>query len=136
VGEWADRLTARIMDRIENEADAIGVEVVAIIRERINVPVQRIEDPSGGVTIERSAPGEPPRREFGELWAAERHDVATAPNLVILSIINDCPYAKVLHFGGTTNFGAIEPRPFHYLPSDLGATEIKQRIHDAILGKR
>lgn len=136
MGEWADRLAARVMVRIENEADAIGVGAVAGIRERINIPVEYVEyENSSGETairVERSLPGQPPRREFGHLWESEHHDVTPSPNVVLLEIINNCEYAGVLDQG----MGRLKARPFHYLPETLGATEIKQRIHDAIIGKR
>ena len=40
MGEWSERVMAGIRDRLENECDAIGVEMVADIRQAISVPVE------------------------------------------------------------------------------------------------
>lgn len=130
MGEWAERVMARVRDRVENEADAIGAEMVADIRENVSTPVVR--DDAGNV-IGRSSPGDNPWLETGFLQSSERHEVRTeSPTRVVLNVINDAWYARALHDG----HGNVAPRPFHDLSLAEWEPRIRPRIADAIVGKR
>jgi hypothetical protein len=126
MGELAEKVIAKLRERIVFEADSIGVDMVADIRDHISTPVQRFV---GGVVI-RSAPGEDPFLDKGHLWESERHEVIESGPVIELNIINDAAYARRLHDGHDN----VEPRPFHDLAMDRWRPLIAERIRDAVVG--
>lgn len=98
-------------------AEALGRASERRIKDRVSVPVGR--DSNGNVVV-RSAPGEPPRKEHGQLQSHVDHDVAVEGERVVGSIWSarpprepgDDPDAAVrLEFGGYSGGFHIEPRP-------------------------
>lgn len=129
MGDWSDRIVARLRDRIENEADSIGVEMTADIRANISTPV--IRDSLGNVVV-RSPPFEYPWLETGHLRSRERHEIESASTYVQLNVINDAAYARRLHDG----HGNVEPRPFHDIALIEWRPQFRPRMVAAITGRR
>jgi hypothetical protein len=108
-----DRLAefmGKVMDAIAAGLKESGEDEVSHIRDDIGVPV---EYAAGGVI--RSAPGEPPRRETGELWNSIKSAVEKQPDRVTLQMAagpaldehgND--YAAGLEVGS----GHVAERPY------------------------
>ncbi len=129
MGAWAEQQMMRIRERITQEFDSIGVEMVDDVRERISVPVEYVGD---GIVI-RSDPGEPPRREFGHLWASTDHSVGNGPrNDPQLTVRNNAAYARRLEYGE----GRLAARPFFGPLRATWITRIVPRLLEAIEGKR
>lgn len=126
MGRFKEQFMARLMDRLENEADSIGVEMTGFIREQISTPVVRND---AGVVIQRSAPGDYPWLETGHLQASQRHGVSrTAKTTITLTLSNDAHYARRLQ---TTLF-----RPFFALAFAEWRSLIGPRLLAAAAGKR
>lgn len=128
MGEWADRVMAKVRDRIETEVDAAGVDITADVRAAISTPVVRDND---GNVIQRSDPNTDPWLETGVLWESQGHDVATDAHSVQVNFTNTAYYARSLNIGHDN----IAPRPF-WLHVTSRAKEVRDRVRDAILGKR
>lgn len=129
MGEWSERVMRVVRERIETEADSIGVAMVAGIRESISIPVEYLD---GGFVV-RSDPFDYPRKEFGQLWESQNHVVRNEGAVIALDVFNNCPYARRLHDGHSN----VDPRPFHDKAMDeVWRAEIPVRIYDAIVGVR
>lgn len=127
MGELHKQFMAIVRDRIENEADAIGKEMVEGIQQSISKPVEY----EGSIVI-RSLPGEDPRYEFGHLWESERHEIENLGAVIELDVINDAAYARRLDQGD----GSLKPRPFHRHATQHWFPQLVSRISEAIAGKR
>lgn len=128
MGAWAEQQMMRIRERITQEFDTIGVEMVDDARESISVPVG-----GSGYAPIRSKPGQPPRREFGHLWASTDHSIGNGPrNDPQLTVRNDAAYARRLEYGE----GKLQPRPFFAPLRATWITRIVPRLIEAIEGKR
>lgn len=103
---WADTVSGRARRAVRLGLNAVGRIAVADIRNSINVPVELIEGPRGGIEVIRSEEGEPPRREIegtpgaeapGWLWRSISYKVdAGATSLSNLSVQCSCPYGPTL----------------------------------------
>jgi hypothetical protein len=135
MGAWSEKIMARIRERVEQEADSIGVEMVQDIQANISHPVER--DDAGNV-IGRSPEGSNPYLETGNLRASERHDIDSDGNGTTLRVINDAAYARRLHdgHGADSVFGPAGPRPFHDLALGDWRSRFKSRMRETITGKR
>jgi hypothetical protein len=102
---WAKDASGRARRACRLALNEIGRRGVADIRDSINVRVQYV-----GHLVIRSDPGEPPRREFGDLYRSIHYRVAPkAETVEALEIYTDrYPVAVYLEFGTTF----MEPRPF------------------------
>jgi hypothetical protein len=104
MGEWSQRYMARIRERWTFELDGLGVAMVEDVRDRISVPVEYVGD-----YVIRSSPGEPPRKEFGNLWGSCEHTVDNQPALTVMAGGPSAPYAKKLEYGDGAK---LKPRPY------------------------
>lgn len=104
-------VTAYLAGRMRPAVESVASEIAADIRERINVPVGR----SGGRII-RSKPGEPPRREYGDLYKSVG-TVAGGQGDQIEAIAGSTSKIAVYLEYGT---GTVAPRP-HFTPAFLQA---------------
>ncbi len=96
------------MEGLESALRTAGTDEVEQIRQDIGIQVGH----ASGFVV-RSQPGEPPRREKGELQASIYSNVSRPePNVVQLAIGSTADYASNLEFGGFSNFGEVLPRPF------------------------
>ena len=127
MGELADKLTARIRSRIEDECNAIGWDVTADVRAAISKPVVRV----GNQVVQRSPPGADPWLDTGHLWESQNHDVSVGEKSVTLNIGNGAWYARILNDG----HDGIAPRPFWNHVTEA-IPRMPQRVADAISGKR
>ncbi len=97
-----------ILEGLESALKRAGDDEVEQIRQDIGVQVGY----ASGFVV-RSEPGEPPRRETGELQESIYSNVSRPePNVVQLAIGSTADYAGNLEFGGFSNFGEVLPRPF------------------------
>jgi hypothetical protein len=65
VTDFADTLIDDLRERATTAFDEFGREVLEALRQSVSVPVGR-----AGSRVIRSAPGEPPRREFADYIAS------------------------------------------------------------------
>lgn len=56
-----------IAAELEQAARGFGARVENHVRDKLSVPVEYVTGPRGGTRVIRSLPGEPPRRETGNL---------------------------------------------------------------------
>jgi hypothetical protein len=131
MGDFTEKLVARIRDRIENELDAIGVEVTAEVRQAISTPVVRV----GRTVVQRSSPGNDPWLETGHLWRSQNHTITSGERSVTLNIGNAAHYARALNDGHEWNDTFVEARPFWSHVTEA-IPRMPQRVADAIFGKR
>lgn len=130
MGEWSQQIMAGIRERIVDEADATGADMVADIREKISTPVEYIETGDGVIVI-RSDPFDYPRKDIGHLWGSEEHEVINGGAVIELHVRNTAAYARRLHDGHDN----VAPRPFHDLAMLEWPAEIRRRIANAITRK-
>ncbi len=127
MGEWSDRLTARIIERLTAGARTLGDDMVVDVQQKISTPV--IVGPLGGII--RSRPYEYPWLETGHLQESERQEVHSEAKSVTLRLINDAEYARRLHDG----HDGVLPRPFHDLALVDWTPEILERARKAVIEK-
>jgi hypothetical protein len=125
MGDFTEKYLPAIRERMVQEMDAIGTEMVEDAQAAVSHPVVRVD----GVVVQRSEPGEDPWLDTGHLFESFRHEI-DEPELMLL-IINDAEYAQRLNDG----HGNVAPRPFgdHLIEGWLG--KLGPRMSDAILGK-
>ncbi len=97
-----------ILEGLESALKRAGDDEVEQIKQDIGIQVGY----ASGFIV-RSEPGSPPRRETGELQESI-YSVVTRPepNVVQLAVGSTADYAANLEFGGPSNFGEVQPRPF------------------------
>jgi hypothetical protein len=114
---YPDKLRAALLPPLKSGTEALGRKSERRIKERISVPVGR--DANGNVVV-RSQPGEPPRKEHGQLQSHVAHSVEVQGEKVVGSVYShrpprepgDDPDAAVrLEYGGYSHGVHIEPRP-------------------------
>lgn len=98
-----------IESRVYAALRAEGEDARQRLVEMTSVPVQIVPGPRGGKRIVRSAPGEPPRLETGDLNAGfdSRVTADSKAGLVTLTVENPVEYSGFLE-NGTQN---VAPRP-------------------------
>lgn len=125
IGEFIARFKARAIAAL----DAGGAVAQAGIEQAISTPVKR--DAEGNVT-ERSAPGEPPRLESGQLHGNVQHKTFDSGNIVGVTVgvsRPETPSAPVeLEFGTSR----VRPRPFMRPAMDRFAASDKQVVISAL----
>jgi hypothetical protein len=117
-------------EAIREALTEIGRDYVDTLRDLVNVRVVYI-----GGTVIRSDPGEPPRREWGDLWRSFGFKVASrATTLEALTIFSTSMVSFALEYGTDR----IEPRP-HWEPAAEQAgdlfEELKRRVKDKLRRK-
>lgn len=126
MGRFKEQFMARLMDRLENEADSIGVEMTEDIRDKISTPVVRNDN---GIVIQRSPVGDYPWLETGHLKASQRHEIShPAATTVTLTLSNDAHYSRRLQ--------TTLSRPFFALAFADWRALIGPRLLAAMAGKR
>jgi hypothetical protein len=88
----------------------LGDRATAELIEMLSVPVE-----FDGNKVIRSAPGEPPRREDGDLIATVDSNLVPGPDVLPALRVSIGGHAEELEYGAFTNFGQVEPRP-HMAP--------------------
>jgi hypothetical protein len=123
--DFAQGIVADILDAVAEEAERLGAEIAADVRESIDIPVE----PTSSGYVVRSRPGEPPRRESGHLWESIGFEVARddGRRRVGLSVYSDDPKAAGLEYGRDD----VRPRPFMAPAFDRWADQVAERIADA-----
>jgi hypothetical protein len=114
---YPDKLRKAFLAPLKSGTEALCRQSERRIKQRISIPVGR--DANGNVVV-RSAPGEPPRKEFGQLQSHVEHDVVVQGEKVVGSVYShrppreprDDPNAAVrLEYGGYSHGVHIQPRP-------------------------
>jgi hypothetical protein len=110
-GQLHKQMTSRMRKAVRLALNSLGREGVADIRELINVPVTYHLGRYGARIAERSLPGEPPRREFRDLYKSIKYKTeAKAETVEDLSIYTARKQAGWLEFGTSR----MRPRPFFH----------------------
>lgn len=127
--------TQSVINEINSAARAAVTDILRDarreLRDSINVPVQRV-----GSEVIRSDPGEPPRREFGDLWKSIQISVVQVSDTQIRGrLYSNDKTGKVLALEYGRLDGSLEPRPFFgpqqkRLAASLPA--IRQRFRDKL----
>jgi hypothetical protein len=107
-----------------------GAQVVEGIQTDISVPVVYSIGPRGGLHVERSQPGEPPRREFSNLHDSFTPAVESDGGLILLDVSSSCPYALHLEEGS----GRVAPRPYLLPAFDSSFDDFVDRMVAAVQG--
>lgn len=99
---WASEVSQYLRSTFREQAQDVGAEVAADIKAAISTPVEY-----DGSKVIRSRPGEPPRKESGDLLDSIDFAVEQFDGTEQLSVYSD---SKILGYldGGTST---IEPRP-------------------------
>jgi hypothetical protein len=105
VGRFSEAAGRRVRTATRKALSKIGRDIRDTIRDVISEPVTY----SGGEAI-RSEPGEPPYREFSDLWKSITYRVENDELLTLESLIvfTDYDVAVYLEYGTFK----MEPRPF------------------------
>lgn len=119
-----DELRDRIIVPVFEQA---GSDMVNDMREMISVPVEYIAGPRGGIIVIRSNPGEPPRRETGDLWASIQY-LVIAPAGVWMVVFSDIEYSLYLEQGTER----MEPRPHWSTLLTIWIEQLPMRVALAI----
>jgi hypothetical protein len=106
VTDFADTLIDDLRERATTAFDEFGREVLEALRQSVSVPVGR-----AGSRVIRSAPGEPPRREFADYIASLGTETAFLPAGVSASVFTDMQRGRWLEDGTSR----MQPRP-HFAP--------------------
>lgn len=93
---------------LASEFTQIGEAIMSDMRDRLSVDVQYFPGPNGEIFVERSAPGEPPRRETQQLWESVQSTVEQTADVKLI-VDSDCPYAPPLEYGAEAR--NLLPRP-------------------------
>lgn len=110
---------AKVVEAAKASLERFARERIVDIQTRIGIPVERTTG-----RIVRSSPGEPPRKDSGDLWnSLQATEVVFISNEIDIFIFTTVPYAKWLEEG--TDRG-LEPRPW-WEPS---FQEIVQHVGD------
>lgn len=131
MSDFGDKVIADLEQRATDALDQSGGLVADDIRDQISVPVGYRIGPRGGVTVIRSKPGEPPRRETGDYQSSIDHQTATDGSRVTTSIFTDDPIGGYLE-NGTSR---MAKRP-HFKPVfDEYAADAARRIGERMFRK-
>ena len=120
---------AKVVAALENAAEITGPVVVEYGKALIGKPVERLD--SGAVI--RSLPGEPPRKDMGDLQAGLQHDVERVNDREVrleisTSHAENPNVPSIMEFGGE----GVEQRP--YFVADGGDGSMFQHTKD-VAGK-
>lgn len=118
---------AAVMTALANAAEILGIAVTEHGKEILSVPVESL----GAGIVKRSDPGEPPRKETGELQADVQHDVDRPdPSTVKLEMstgrFSTPEVPGILEFGGQ----GIAARPYFW--ADYGTKESMRTFTERI----
>jgi hypothetical protein len=131
-GELHRQMTSRMRKAVRLALNSIGRDGVKNIRDLINVRVTYRTGRYGASIPQRSSPGEPPRREFSDLWKSIKYKtVAKAETVEDLSIYTNRQQAVWLEFGTSR----MRPRPFfHKGAKKLGNLQalFKRRLKEVL----
>lgn len=123
MSEFADDIVADVKRLVFAEADKLGREITDDLVRSVSVPVQYI----GGATI-RSLPGEPPRKEFGDLADSIQYELLDYADSFSLTIYTDHQIALWLEAGTAR----IKPRP-HFRPCfERWVEVVPERLFQAV----
>ncbi len=89
-----------IFDEIESDiaiaSQQMADQIASDVKDRIGVPVGYAVGPRGGTRVIRSKPGEPPRKETGNLQSGVIAEVVAVRGQISGSIYDEVPYAAPL----------------------------------------
>jgi hypothetical protein len=108
---FRENKTADLFDEIRTDCfqamERVGEAVRDEWQSRVSVPVEYVAGPRGGVVVVRSLPGEPPRKETGELHDSIQAATESDADVLTTTVDSEVPHAAYTNEGTAR----MAPRP-------------------------
>lgn len=119
MSDLSDQVSEVLARRLSRGMDIFAEKLVEDIQEKISVPVEYQTGPRGGQVVIRSKPGEPPRKENGDLWESIENIPTTreAQTKIVARVVTRLKVAGWLQNG--TKY--LDPRPFWPAQDEMDA---------------
>ena len=108
--QWHGSDGSRFIRSFNAAANDAAYQAAKAFKQELQRKIQlRVVKLKSGKVVLRSRPGEPPRREFGNLWRGIA--IHQDRRNMITSIYTNVIYARALELGSSTAKRTIRPRP-------------------------